>query len=190
MTDTYAGDKAGSANSPDIPHSCIGDIEEARCLLNRFFSSMTVGAPGGAESFKLGIEVIQLGPITVGALSFGAPVTFVATELDASHVIIPTSGRVLARHAGHEVTAGPTTGAVLHPGHPVFTLHDAHTTELHVKIERSALEAELADLLGRPVDGPIDLAPAMNLSDGPGQSWSRLVTLLRDELGHAERLIL
>ena len=96
---------------------------------------------------------------------------------------------MLARHAGHEVTAGPTIAAVFGPCNPVFTLHDAHTAELDIKIERQALEVELADLLGHSVDGPIDLPPAMDLSGGPGQSWSRLVTLLLDELGHPGSLV-
>ena len=131
---------------------------------------MALGTPEGAESFKLGAEVIQLGPLTVGALTFGGPVTVIATELDAYHVIIPRSGRVLARHAGHEVTAGPTIGAVFGPCNPVFTLHDAHTAELDIKIERQALEAELADLLGHPVDGPIDLPPAMTCPAARGRA--------------------
>jgi AraC-like DNA-binding protein len=71
----------------------------------------------------------------------------------------------------------------------VFTLHDPCSTELDVKIERGALEDELSGLLGRPVDGPIDLPPELDLSAGPGLSWLRLVHLLSDELGDPETLI-
>jgi AraC-like DNA-binding protein len=93
------------------------------------------------------------------------------------------------RHAGHEVMAGPSTGIAFGPGGPVQSIHDADSAALGLKIEREALEQELAGLLGRPIAGPIDLPPAVDLSGGPGQSWSRLVRLLRDELEYRESLI-
>ena len=68
---------------------------------------------------------------------------------------IPTAGRIRARHAGHEVVADPSTGVVFGPGRPVYDrCTTRNSAELDVKIERGALEAELAALLGRPIDGP------------------------------------
>jgi len=189
MMDAYPRTAPEPPESTDAAQFSSADIHHARSLLNRFFDPVAVGTPDGVESFKLGIDVIELGPLTIGRLSFGAPLTLIAWELDAYHVTIPTVGRVLARHAGHEVTACPSTGALFGPGNPVFTLHDAHTAELAVKIERPALEAELAALLGRPVEGPIDLPPVMDVSDGRGRSWSRLISLLYDELGQPDSLV-
>ncbi|MGX6606246.1 AraC family transcriptional regulator [Micromonosporaceae bacterium Da 78-11] len=158
-------------------------------MLNRFYYPISVGAPDGADGFGLGVQVIQLGPLTVGQLNFAGAVTLIASELGAYHVTMPTIGRVHAQHAGHEVLATPSTGVIFGPGHPVYTLHDARSAELDVKIEQGALEDELAGLLGREIDGPIDLPPVMSLTDGPGQSWSRMVRLLRDELEYGESLI-
>ena len=167
--------------SPTTASLSSADIDETRTLLNRFYAPLTVGTPGGAEGFECSAAVIRLGPLTVGQLGFGAPVTLIAAELDGYHVTIPTAGRVHARHAGHEVVAGPPLGIVFGPGRPVYTLHDAHSAELDVKIERPALENELAALLGRPIDGPIDLPPAIDLSRGAAQSWGRLVRLVSGE---------
>jgi AraC-like DNA-binding protein len=158
-------------------------------MLNHFYYPLSVGTPEGAEGFALGAEVIQLGPLTVGQLTFARPVSLVAAELDAYHVSIPTTGRMHTRHGSHELVATPSTGAVFGPGKPTYVLHDAGSAELAVKIERNALEGELAGLLGHPVDGPIDLPPAMDLLAGPGYSWCRLIRLLRDELDHSESLI-
>jgi transcriptional regulator GlxA family with amidase domain len=44
-------------------------------------------------------------------------------------------------------------------------------------------------MLGHDLDGPIDLRPTMDLSEGASRSWSRMVRLLRDELPHRESLI-
>jgi AraC-like DNA-binding protein len=113
----------------------------------------------------------------------------VVAELDAYHVSMPSAGRMRARHAGHEVVGTPSTGVVFGPGNPVYTVHDANSVELAVKIERAALEQELAGLLGHPIEGPIDLPPAIDLSVGPGHSWNRLVRLLHDELDYADSLL-
>jgi AraC-like DNA-binding protein len=170
-------------------HFSSVDIDQVRSLLNRFYYPVAVGTPDGAAGFMLGAEVIQLGPLTVGQLSFGTPVTFDVAELDAYHVSMPTTGRMRAWHAGHEVVATPAVAAVFGPGSPVFTLHDANSAELAIKIEKIALEEELAGLLGHPVEGPIDLPPAIQLTEGPGQSWSRLIRLLRDELDYDVSLL-
>src|SRR4051812_7340795 len=90
---------------PDIVHFSSADIDQARTLLNRFYYPVAVGTPDGASGFTLGAEVIQLGPLTVGQLSFATLVTLDVAELDAYHVSMPTSGRMRTRHAGHEVVA-------------------------------------------------------------------------------------
>lgn len=174
---------------PDILHFSSADIDQVRSMLRRFYYPVAVGTPDGPAGFALGAEVIQLGPLTVGQLSFAGPVTLDVVELDAYHVSLPTSGRMRARHAGHEVIATPATAAVFGPGSPVYTFHDANSAELAIKIERTALEEELAGLLGHPVEGPIDLPPAIQLTGGPSQSWSRLVRLLRDELDYEQSLL-
>ncbi|AGZ45792.1 AraC family transcriptional regulator [Actinoplanes friuliensis] len=175
--------------SPTTASFSSADIDDTRSLLNRFYYPVAVGTPAGPEGFRFEAEVIQLGPLTVGHLEFGAPVTVVAAELDAYHVSMPTAGRIHARHAGREVVASPSTGVVFGPGRPVYTMHDAYSAELNVKIERPALEHELATLLGHPVTGPIDLPPSMDLRTGAARSWRRLVQLLRRESGEQGSLI-
>ena len=189
MVDVSARSAPASAEVPDIMHFCSADIDQARSVLNRFYYPVAVATPAGTDHFGLGVEVIQLGPLTVGQLSFASPVTLLVSELDAYHVSMPTAGRMRARHAGHEVVAGPSTGVVFGPGKPVYAHHEANSAELAVKIERDALEQELSGLLGRPIEGPIDLPPAIDLSVGPGHSWSRLVRLLREELEYDASLI-
>jgi AraC-like DNA-binding protein len=170
-----------------VPESPTGlsfssvDIDETRSVLNRFYYPLDVGVPEGTDGFEFHAGVIQLGPLTVGRLGFGAAVTLVAPELDGYHVTLPTAGRVRARHAGHEVEVGHHTGAIFGPGGPVHAGYDAHSAELNVKIARPALESELEAMLGRPLQGPIDLPPTIDVSGGTAQSWRRLVHLLSTE---------
>jgi len=178
-----------SSEGLDIIHFSSADPNAVRFLLNRFYQPLVVDVPEGPAAFTLGAEVIQLGPLTVGQLSFAAAVTLTAPEIDAYHVSMPTTGRMRARHAGHEVLATPATAAIFGPGSPVRAEHSANSIELAIKIERRALEEELATLLGHPIEGPIDLPPAIGLTEGPGQSWSRLIRLLRDELDFDQSLL-
>jgi AraC-like DNA-binding protein len=178
-----------SVGRPSVVKVSCTDIDQARFLLNRFYYPVAVGVPEGPEGFALHLEVIQLGPLTIGHLGLQASSTLIASELDGYHVTLPFRGQVQTRQARHEVLAGPETAVVFRPGNPVYTLHDSHSTELDIKIDGAALEAELSALLGRDVGGPIDLAPAMRLSDGLGRSFRRIAALLRAELPHPGSLI-
>jgi AraC-like DNA-binding protein len=189
MGDASSTTVPASSDALDIVRLTGVDIDQAQSMLNRFYCPVAVGTPDGSDNFALSVEVIQLGPLTVGHLTFPATVTFLVPRLDAYYVCIPTIGRMQARHSGHEIEADPTTGAVFLPGSSVYTRHDPNSAELAVKIERAALEEELSALLGHPIEGPIDLPPTMPLAEGPGQSWARLIRLLRDELDFDESLI-
>ena len=185
MTDVYPS----PPSQPQVVQLSRADLDQARSVLNRFFYPMAVSTPEGPDRFEAALRVIQLGPLTVGQLSFRGPVTVIAAEVDGYHVTLPTAGQALARQSGHEVAADPDTAAVFRPGKPACVRHDAPSTELDVKIDRVALESELEALLGRSVDSPIDLPPAMSLRAGPSKSWCRLVGLVRDELDQPRSLI-
>ena len=49
---------------------------------------------------------------------------------------------------------------------------------LAVKIDRAALENELARLLDAPVRSPVTLAPTIDITSGPGASWLHLARLM------------
>jgi AraC-like DNA-binding protein len=189
MSDVHARTVTSPAESPPSASFRSADIDDTRSLLKRFYYPTAVGAPGGADGFAFRAEVIQLGPLTIGQLGFGVPVTLAANELDAYHLTIPIVGQVHTQHAGHRQVTGPGRAVVFGPGSPVHTLHDAHSTELDIKIERSALEAELAALLGRRVTGPLCLPPTMDLASGPMRGWIRLVRLLREETTRPSSLL-
>jgi AraC-like DNA-binding protein len=185
MTDMLAGDPPAS-ESIEVKST---DVDETRDLLNRFYYPLVIGVPGGRDGFSLELGVIQLGPLTVGQLALSAATTLFAQELDAYHVTLPLTGPVYTRHHHAEVIADPSTAAVFGPARPVYTVHPSHTRELDIKIEQSALEAELAAQLGHPVEGPLDLASSMSLTDGAGRGWARFVRMVHGEIGNAESLV-
>jgi AraC-like DNA-binding protein len=189
MTDIDVSAEAADRESPEIFQIHSTDIDHARAILKRFYYPIAVTTPGGADDFAMRIELIELGPLTVGEVGFAGPVSLLIPDLDGYHVTMPTSGRVLTRQGGNEVLASPEVGAVFRPGMPVRSRNDPNSAQLEIKIDAPTLENELGALLGREVDGPIDLRPAMDLSNSAARSWRRFVGLLLEELRHKESLI-
>jgi AraC-like DNA-binding protein len=185
MTDVYAG-SAPASMSMEVTST---DLDQARALLSQFYYPIAIGLPDAGGRFGLDLGVIQLGPLTVGHLALNSATTLRASELDAYHVTLPSTGPVYTRQQRAEVVAGPEVAAVFRPGAEVFTEHLPASRELDIKLERSAVEAELAAQLGHPVDGPLDFARTMPTATGPGQGWARFVRMLHDELGNAGSLI-
>src|SRR3954462_1822480 len=97
MTDVRASETRSGPQPPTGLSFSSADIDDTRSVLSRFYYPLAVRLPAGAEGFAFHAEVIQLGPLTVGRLGFGAPVTLIAPELDGYHVTIPTAGRVRTR---------------------------------------------------------------------------------------------
>ena len=189
MTDDYAGPVTTVPDPPVVNHMSSSDVDHARSVLNRFYYPIAVGVPDRADDFSFSLDVIQLGPLTVGRLEFASSVSLLASHLDGYHVTLPCDGTVLTEQAGHQVVARPEQAAVFRPGSPVHTTHRPRSVELDVKIDHAALEHELAAMLGHPVDIPIDLPRTMDLRTGPGQSWTRLVQTVSAEMSHPDSLI-
>ena len=174
--------------APGIVHFDSVGAGRTQDVLNRFYPQLALVSPEGAE-LKVGIEVIHLGPVTVGHLTFSGHATLLAPAAVGYHVTLPTAGRMWARHGGQELVATPGTALAFRPGDPVWLRHEPDSAEIDVRIEPAALESELAALLGHPIEGPIDLPMSFGLTVGPAHSWSRLIRLLQEEGEHATSLI-
>ncbi|GAB3887731.1 hypothetical protein GCM10029964_054200 [Kibdelosporangium lantanae] len=64
------------------------------------------------------------------------------------------------------------------PGQPADIRWGADTALLCLMIDRVDVERELAAMLGRPLSGPVEFSPAMDLGTGAGRVWRGLVELL------------
>src|SRR4051812_576918 len=92
MSDRQSGDPPDTLSPTKIAQFTSVDIDLVRSMLNRFFYPIALDAPEGADGFKLGADVIRLGPLTIGRFSSAARLTLSAAELDAYHVTMPTAG--------------------------------------------------------------------------------------------------
>jgi AraC-like DNA-binding protein len=160
------------------------DVDEARAFCRQmFYGPLKVDPVGDRSGFAFSGEVVMLGPITVGEISYGSDVRVAIADLETSyHVLAPISGRMRSRHRGTIVTADPSLAAVYRPVGDIDLDWPGDCRLLSVKVERAALERELDAALDQRVVTPLLLGASFDLADGPGRTWAALVRLLHAEL--------
>jgi AraC-like DNA-binding protein len=166
-------------------------LDETRALFDEYYYPLDINVRGPVDGFAFGLDVVQLGPVTVGDLTFGAEMSVdAANDLHAYQFNMPVSGRMEIRQHGDIAQLQPGTAGGYQPLGPVrqpFISADCRL--LAVKIEQGALEHELEALLGHPIHEPLRLPLGNDLSTGAGRSLARLLWLVRAELADREGLI-
>jgi AraC-like DNA-binding protein len=166
------------------------DVDEARAFCRKmFYGPLRVVPLGDLARFAFSGDVVQLGPVTVGEISYGVDVHLYTGDLESSyHVLAPLSGSVESRHRGTTVMADATRAAVYRPVGDIDLFWSADCRLLSVKIDREALERHLDAALDGRVVTPLPLGASFDLADGPGRTWAALVRLLHSELRGADGL--
>jgi AraC-like DNA-binding protein len=160
------------------------DVDEARAFCRGlFYGPLQVSPIGDASQFAFSGDVVRIGPVTVGEISYGSDVHLRIGDLESAyHVLVPLTGSLQSRHRGAYVVADPTRAAVYRPIGDIDVFWAGNCRLLSVKIERAALERELDAALDRQVVTPLPLGASFDLAEGPGRSWAALVRLLHSEL--------
>ncbi|MDG6103245.1 AraC family transcriptional regulator [Dactylosporangium aurantiacum] len=169
----------------------VKGVDEARALCHEYFYPIRLEPVEPSAPLPFSFDALVAGPVTLAQLEFGAAIRMSHTDLDtAYHVNVPLSGTLRAVHRGVEVEADPTRAVVFGPhGQIRLDRWGSGDRVLCVKLDRAALHEELESLLGRPVRGPLELAPAMGVTSGAALSWVRLLRLLSTDLHNAGGLV-
>jgi len=160
------------------------DVDEARAFCRKlFYGPLRVEPVGDPSRFAFSGDVVTLGPVTVGEISYGADIHVSAGDLEtAYHVLAPLTGSLRSRHRGAVVLADETRAAVYRPVGDVDLDWPGTCRLLSVKVERAALERELDAALDQRIVSPLLLGASFDLTGGPGRTWAALVRLLHAEL--------
>lgn len=138
-----------------------------------------VGA--GTRLSNARMSAFQLTDLTIGIVRFGAEVSIDPGDMGGYHVDIPLSGSVATSCGDQEIVATPTCAAVYSPGeHTIVRSWGADATQVSIKIDRAALEDELARILGRPVDRRVRFDIGFDMSSPAGRRWWSTLQLLLD----------
>jgi AraC-like DNA-binding protein len=160
------------------------DVDEARAFCRKmYYGELRVEPVGDLAGFAFRGDVVMLGPITVGDISYGADMHLSTDGLEtAYHVLAPVTGALRSRHRGTLVTADATRAAVYRPVGEIQLDWPAGCRLLSVKVERAALEREVDAAFGQQTVSPLPLGAGFDVAAGPGRTWTALVRLLHREL--------
>lgn len=181
-----ATSQTGTRRAPTAPRLSFrtGDLDEARQVIGEMYYANSIDVLDRERRLDASFEVVRLGPLTLGDMRCGADVRMRFGDLGAYHVDVPLSGELTWRQATRTpVTANAGRAAVFHPaGEPTLERWNRDCRLLAVKIGAEDLLSQLEVLLDRSVPAGLRLAPELDISQGPGLSWARLVALTVREM--------
>lgn len=160
-------------------------LDEFRATVARFLTPHRL-VPTGREGSRMrgSVAVAPLGALSLvyGSHS-GAELDVALTEqVDYYDVNLSWEGRNRITCGADEVIVDAETAGIISPRmRATMRLSDSYR-QLHVRIERHALERHLEELLGRPVVAPVRFHQAMDLRIPAAATWARSVRLLVDDL--------
>ncbi|MEV0083742.1 AraC family transcriptional regulator [Saccharopolyspora sp. NPDC050642] len=161
------------------------DVDEFRASVSRFLTPHLLTPVGRCHSsVTADLAQVSLGPVSlVYGRNAGAELGVrLLEQVSYYDVNLALAGRNLLSCAGDEVLLDGATAGIISPKMVAeMRLSDGYS-QLHVRIERHALERHLEGLLGHLVPGPIRFRPRMDLHTPAAASWSQGVRLLVQDL--------
>lgn len=180
-----------SVDGPASVSAVSRDVDEARQLGGRIYYPHSVRVLGEPQRFSMHLEAAEMGPITMGWLSYDTEVKIETGALDnAYHVNLPVTGQLKTGSGADRVIATPSRAALYRADRQSLLQGwgDEPCRMLAVKIDRRAVEEQLELLVGKPVRNPIEFELALDITSGHGQQWWAVLRSLADQLRNADSL--
>ena len=158
-----------------------GDLDEARERVAAVFCPHRLDMIGrgqmDARQHHLPGERLSLNYIQYGAKTLIAP-----GELERFYLVqIPLSGGAAIVNGNDRYYSSPKAAAVLNPHRPTTMIWEEGTRQVLVQIDRRAMQEHLSAQLGAQADRPLSFSGALDMTQGPGAAFRRLVLFLLAE---------
>lgn len=140
-----------------------------------------------ADDFELRLVRAEFGSLEFSAMSVGTDVTLLAPPADDRYlVILPLTGGVTIGTRAESVVLADNVGVVTSTGRPYyFERWSPDCRFLCVRFEKSRLDAALARLAHRPVEGQLQFAFRIDLAHPKIAPFLRAVQLVVGEMSDA-----
>ena len=161
------------------------DRDEAEQIITQLYLPNRLELSRGSAPLGMEVTGLRLGALTAGRLTYGRRVRLRTADAENFHVNIPLRGRAASRSGtGEPVTTLPGEALVFSPGAPAEISWSADCQQLCLMISRARMEAELEQLLGRPLAGRLAFDFTADLHSPLGRRLRTVLSLLVDELDH------
>ncbi|MBW0104438.1 AraC family transcriptional regulator [Pseudonocardia sp. KRD-291] len=140
--------------------------------------------PAGRREPRLTLQTLDLGPVLIGYVGWGADVQVECDYPSAYEVNMPLTGHLMSRGRHGIVTSVNGQASVFRADTPSLISHwDATCTVLGVKFDRDWLDREAERILElEPVRATAVLPEQLGVDGGLGRDWRRLVGGLAGQL--------
>lgn len=164
------------------------DISKARDLMSNFIGLQGLRV-NNSDAFKFSSSAQQFSSADLNLIEYGTNVTVELEELtDYYTVILPVAGTVKLRLGDKLMTSDTDNAIIVSPTASANLEISSDCRKWLVRIRRSSLEQQLAKILGRNITKPVIFDCSMVAHSGPGSSWWRTITYLKQEQGCADSL--
>jgi hypothetical protein len=169
-----------------FPVVSTSNVEEARAAVTHVYLPHTLRTDDPV--LKMELNAAHQKRFTLGFLAYGAQTELRMPPTETTyHINLTTRGRTLAERGDgtRAVTEAGSSGVVLLPDQLNTVQWTEDAEQLILKIPRTRLESHLADLIDRPVAGPIDFDFGFSTKSPRGRSLLAAVEFLARELDRA-----
>lgn len=176
---------AGSGLDRRLGMVCASDdFDEYRAaILNAYYPARLELVEAGSRLSDARMTAFRLTNLTVGIVRFGAEVFIDPGDVGGYHIDLPISGSVSTSCGGRRIIATPRCAAVYSPGEHTFVSSvAANATQVSIKIDKAALEGELAAMLARPIDRRVRFDIGFDMTTPAARNWWSTVQILLDTL--------
>jgi AraC-like DNA-binding protein len=159
------------------------DLEEARDRVARVFCPHRLDFVRPRRRLNARQHVARIGNLALSYVAYGAEVSIDPGKLGSFFLIhLVHSGRSEILTGTRALVGCAELGSVTSPTVPLRMHWSADCAHLVLKIDRTALESHLADLIGATPTRPIEFAPELPLASGHGAGFRRLIEFVAAEL--------
>jgi AraC-like DNA-binding protein len=165
---------------PSDPWFRTRSPDEAIHLCETAFYPHRLSVLRPSNSFGLTLRVTQMGPITLGDITYDTDVALNFNKPRATyHVNVPLKGWLKSRHRGQQLTSTPAVATNYRPDAEVRVTHwPGGSRHLAVSIDQFAVDRALETLVDGPLDSPIAFDAALPLNAGAARDWVRLALMV------------
>ncbi len=179
-----------AATGPVAVSVATSDLDEAREVCGEHLYPRSMRPADRSARLTARFAFLHLGRLTLADVRYGAEMTGRSDEFGSYHVNLPLAGSFTASQGGRPISGDAGHAGVYRPvGDNVLHRSSADCRLLALKVDRPALEGQLALLLGEPVRGSLRLHGELDVRRPPGHTCANLIRLIGAEIDNPTGLI-
>ncbi|WP_459550041.1 AraC family transcriptional regulator [Nocardia sp. X0981] len=160
------------------------DIDRARATTSRVVDPHGVRVIGPRDQARVRLFAAQISTVTLAYLDWGTEVEITAPDVSNCYCLhLPVRGKARVESGDQRIVASAARAALTTPEDSLRMMWAPDTAQMILRVERSAIDEGLRELLGRPLRrGPIRMPLGIDLSGVTGVRWKSVLELVTAEI--------